>query len=252
MLELVLVRPLRGAVIGPTEIACARFLGRFIRFGLVLLWASGIAIISFAPDGPVSVLANPKLQAKLVIVVALTLNGLLIESVAVSLLERNRDGRLFDGIGEIRRTVILASAAISTVGWIAPFLLGMASELNFTTPAETILLVYCGVLAAACLGFQIGARLFYRPTVRALRRSISGTLALWLGRLSLRLIDASKEAPQTREPRVGADPKPGSEANRFHPPRRSRSSRTLSPREPGGPGRADDALLLNPPGQPSS
>jgi hypothetical protein len=178
MLDVILLRPLCRAVIGSAEVICARFLCNFVRFGLVLLWASGLAMISFAPDGPVSVLANPKLQAKLIIVAALTLNGLLIEGIALPLVERNQDGRLFDGVGETRRTIILASATVSTVSWIAPFVLGMMRELNFATPVQTILLAYCGALAAACLGFQVGARLFYRPTAQALRRSILGKLAL--------------------------------------------------------------------------
>jgi hypothetical protein len=54
---------------------------------LGVAFGSGLAVISFAPDGPVSVLANPKLQAKLIIVAALTLNGLLIEGIALPLVE---------------------------------------------------------------------------------------------------------------------------------------------------------------------
>jgi hypothetical protein len=117
----------------------------------------------------------------------------------------------------------------------------MTRELNFATPAQTILLAYCGALAAACLGFQVGARLFYRPTAHALRRSILGKLALWLGRLTLRLIDASKEPPQTSEPTGGAYPRARNEPNRFHPEAIA-GSRAPSPKGPNGPpGHADGA-----------
>src|SRR5918997_641530 len=82
ILDFRLLRLLRGDAVQPSDVLFAQVLSRFVQTGLVILWASGIAFFSFAPDGPGSLMDSPKLQAKLTVVVALTLNGILIGGLA--------------------------------------------------------------------------------------------------------------------------------------------------------------------------
>jgi hypothetical protein len=162
MLDIYLLRHLRGAVIEEKDAAFARYVATFVKIGLVGLWASGIGLLAIAPDGPASVISNPKVQAKLVVVVILTLNALFIETVALPLVKRNVGRHLFDGENELGRTLILGSGAVSSVSWAVPMALGLARELNHVVPAATILGFYSGLLAIACAGGQVIGRYVYR------------------------------------------------------------------------------------------
>ena len=163
MLDVHLLRHLRGARIMPQDVKLTQFVSLFVKVGLVAVWASGLIIIALAPDGPASVLANPKLQAKLVVVVVLTINALFIETLALPLLEGNVGQALFYGVDQIRRTVILGCAAVSTLSWTYPIGLGLARELNGVVPAQLILTDYAVMLACLAIVMQVAGRVLYRP-----------------------------------------------------------------------------------------
>lgn len=163
ILDAYMLRYIRGAAITPSGLDMIRFISVFVKVGLVAVWASGIAIIGFAPDGAASILANPKVQAKLVIVVVLTLNALAIETVALPLVARNLGTGLFAGVGQMHRTLLLASAAVSSASWFFPLVLGLARELNHVVPAYHILAVYAAAVALGAFALQVVGRLAYRP-----------------------------------------------------------------------------------------
>ncbi len=165
MLDIDLVRLLRGTRITAQNVALTRFVSAFVKAGLVAVWVSGVLIIAIAPDGPASVLANPKLQAKLVVVVVLTINALFIETLALPLLVRNVGRPLFDGVDQIRRSVVLGCGAVSTLSWLFPIALGLARELNGVVPAQIILTDYVLLLAGLAITLQVAGRLFYRPAL---------------------------------------------------------------------------------------
>ena len=166
MLDVYLFRHLRGSRLSATDIAISRFLALFVRLGLIMLWVTGIGLMAAAPEGPVSVFAIPKVQAKLVVVVVLTLNALFIETLALPLLIRNQGEHLFDGVSESRKTAIIGCGVISALSWTTPFLLGMARELNMI-PAVYILAAYGSALLLGLLVAQVGARIIYRPQAAA-------------------------------------------------------------------------------------
>ena len=139
ILDFRLFRLVTGAAIEPDDVLFARVLSRYVQLGLVLLWGSGVAFFALAPGGPASLLASPKLQAKLVVVVALTLNGMLIGGLAVPLVLRNVGRPLFDGVGEAKRTILVASAVISSVSWVTPFVLGSIRVFDAPVSARQIL-----------------------------------------------------------------------------------------------------------------
>jgi hypothetical protein len=163
ILDFRLLGLIKGTAINQNDVVFAQVLSRFVQVGLVLLWASGIAFFSVAPDGPASLMASPKLQAKLVIVIALTLNGILIGGLAVPLIERNIGRPLFDGLSEAQRTILMASAVVSSVSWLTPFVLGSTRAFNMPVSAEQILEVYLAITGVTVIVVQIGTRLFYQP-----------------------------------------------------------------------------------------
>ena len=163
MLDIDLVRLLRGSRVTAQNVALTRFVSTFVKVGLVVVWMSGLLIIAIAPDGPASVLANPKLQAKLVVVVVLTINALFIETLALPLIVRNIGKPLFEGVDQIRRSVVLGCGAVSTLSWLFPVALGLARELNGVVPAQIILTDYAVLLAILAIIMQVAGRLCYRP-----------------------------------------------------------------------------------------
>ena len=166
MLDVHLLRHLRGADITQQDERFTHFVSAFVKAGLIVVWVSGLAVIGIAPDGPAAVLANPKLQAKLVVVVVLTINALFVETLALPLIARNVGRPLFDGVGQVRRSVILGCGAVSTLSWSYPVALGLARELNQTTPAQVILTYYVALLACVAAALQVAGRLLYRPVGR--------------------------------------------------------------------------------------
>ncbi len=164
MLDIDLVRLLRGSRITAQNVAMTKFVSTFVKAGLVVVWVSGLLIIAIAPDGPASVLANPKLQAKLVVVVVLTINALFIETLALPLLMQNVGRPLFDSVDQVRRSVVLGCGAVSTLSWLFPVALGLARELNGVVPAQLILTDYALLLASLAITMQVAGRLLYRPT----------------------------------------------------------------------------------------
>lgn len=130
MLDFWMMRRLRSGVVGALDAAITEYISIFVKIGLVLLWITGIALIAYHPEGPPGALANPKLQAKLVIVVTLTLNALLIEGIALPIVVHNRGRHLFHGLSFFRRSLVLTSGAVSAASWVVPFMLGKLKEWN--------------------------------------------------------------------------------------------------------------------------
>lgn len=180
MLDAALVRKLRGAPVGAGDVALAEHLALFVKTGLVLLWATGTGLLAQHEDGIAGALGMPKVQGKLVIVLALTLNAVVIEGLALPLVARNRGRALFAGVSPGRRAALAASGVLSAASWTAPFVLGLAREWNDVVLLADILaawlaLVLLGSLAAMLLVARPGAlrRVPPRDVVGAPQRSVS-------------------------------------------------------------------------------
>ena len=167
ILDAALLRCLRGAPVETGTVALAGHLSRFVKLGLALLWVTGIGFLVTADGGPAAALANPKVVAKLVIVVALTLNAIAIERIALPLVARNRGRALFAGVSPVGRVGLLFAGALSAASWIVPFVLGIARGWNFVVPAGDIL---AGWLALVCIGMLVGLAVGRSPGRATLRR----------------------------------------------------------------------------------
>ena len=167
ILDLRTLRLLRGSAISEQDLAFATVLSTFVRIGLILLLISGLGFLLRLWLVTPELLGNPKLHAKLAIVGVLTLNGVLIETIALPLLRRQCGRPLFDGISYRTQVAVLAMGVVSATSWYLPFLLGIARELNFGPSALTIFTAYLMLIGVGVAVALVGRRALYRPVEEA-------------------------------------------------------------------------------------
>ena len=201
ILDLRTLRLLYGRPVSEQDLAFAEVLSTFVRIGLLLLLISGLGLLLRLWLSDPALLANPKLHAKLTIVGMLTLNGFLIETIALPLLRRQCGRPLFEGVCYRTQVAVLAMGVVSATSWYLPFLLGIARELNFGPSALTILSAY---LALICLGVVAALAwrfVHYRPPGQAAITRHPGVRPAaaddWSGRSAVGLFAVSSSARAT-------------------------------------------------------
>lgn len=158
LLDLMLLRFFVRQQICAEQVAVFEFSSKVVNTGLKLLWLTGFGfLLHYALFDPVN-LQNPKVHAKLAVVVILTLNGVFIHMTVLPHLRRQIGRTLFHGTGGLQRSVFVVSGAVSAVSWYTPVVLGVFSQLNFSVPATQILVGYLLLVAfsAACMSAVVG------------------------------------------------------------------------------------------------
>jgi hypothetical protein len=143
---------LRDGVFRPVRtqtVEAARSLSMVVAGGLALLWASGVALVLMNVWADPQALMNEKMWAKVIIVVVLTINGLLVHTLVFPHLAQRVGKRLFDQSDPLLVSKVTLVAAVSNISWVLPFVLGTATEFNFTVSVASVLLVYAGLVLAA-------------------------------------------------------------------------------------------------------
>ncbi len=123
---------------------------RTVTYALSVLWVTGLALLAFDVGlDPRALVASPKLAAKLVVVSALTANGLALHALAFPLLRR--PGTL----DRSRLIVPVALGAISTTSWLYASFIGVsrviAPALSFTDFMALYGVLLAGAAAVAFL-----------------------------------------------------------------------------------------------------
>lgn len=143
-----------------------RFIARLVAAGLLILWLTGLGFLwlywQFEPE----LLGNPKIWAKVVIVIVLTVNGWLLHHKLFPILDRNLGKPLFYRISVDEKAIMFSLSSISIISWGFPLVLGIARSLNFTTGMENILAFYFLMLSATCLFMLLVFKLFLEPLRR--------------------------------------------------------------------------------------
>jgi hypothetical protein len=153
----------------------AKFLSHVVTAGLVILWVSGGALIWVNTLANPEFITNPKLWAKVIIVMMLTVNGVLVHKMVLPLLQSSLGNRLFDNTTTKQVVGMTFLGSVSLVSWTLPFVLGKASELNYVTPIWGILMVYAFCVLVAWLGmFTV------MSTIRRIQDFVRRTAALTL------------------------------------------------------------------------
>ena len=157
---------LRRAILAPIEkhtIESVQHLSHIVLAGLGLLWVSGAALVYVRYSADPAFLMNEKVWAKVAIVAILTINGFAVHNIALSYL-KSRTGRQMFSPDLPRHMIGLTFvAAVSSVSWLVPFVLGVAAEYNFTVPAVLILGVYASMVLGAWVAFYGLARFVSTP-----------------------------------------------------------------------------------------
>ncbi|WP_255987596.1 hypothetical protein [Chitinolyticbacter albus] len=120
---------------------------------LVLLWGTGLMMIvlGYAKDGS-HYLANPKLWAKLTVVLILTLNGALLHRIVFPLLTVRLS---FCELPLQERLIVGTLGALSCSSWLFAAMLGVARDWSYREPYTLQLGLYLLVLLFALSGALI-------------------------------------------------------------------------------------------------
>lgn len=139
--DLAMVKKLiKGNAAAPDDIDHLHHVKQVVSLSLIALWITGIAIIAL--DVSVKGLeyfANPKLQAKIVIVSLLTLNGILLHRSVMPSIERF--GSLLK-LPTAPLMVAIFSGAFSAVSWFYAAMLGVGRPLSWKYSLVEILAAY--------------------------------------------------------------------------------------------------------------
>jgi hypothetical protein len=138
--------------VGDYTIFQTRLLSHIVSIGLCILWVSGFALIMVKLQLQPDFMQNPKVWAKIVVVVMLTINGILVHRYILPLVTRSQGRRLFDGVTVRQIAGLTFLGSVSLVSWSLPFVLGKAAGLNFITPMSSILATYLALVLVAWLG----------------------------------------------------------------------------------------------------
>ena len=131
---------LKGDVSGHHDDAHLESLQKTVSLALVALWITGIGIIGIDYAGKgMEYFLNPKLQAKIGIVVLLTFNGFLLHSAVLPALKKA--GSILNLSFNVRM-LALFSGALSAVSWFYAAMLGVGRPLAWKYSLVELLAAY--------------------------------------------------------------------------------------------------------------
>ncbi|WP_328189175.1 hypothetical protein [Marinobacter sp. OP 3.4] len=139
------------------------FIARLVSTGLLILWVTGLAFLWIYWQHQPELLGNPKIWAKLVIVVVLTVNGHFLHHKVFPILDRNLGHQMFHRVTVDEKAMMFTFSSISIISWGFPLVLGIARSLNFNTGMENILAFYFLMLSGTCLLMLLVFKLFLDP-----------------------------------------------------------------------------------------
>ena len=129
----------------------SRFDTRVITAALLLLTVSGAVLIAYGMAARPDYLANPKLQVKLALVLALAVNAVVLHRVVFPILERARPVSRWTSRSRWR---VALSVGLSNSLWLYCAFLGIARPWNFTLPFWQVFVV----APLLWLGFALAIR----------------------------------------------------------------------------------------------
>ncbi len=151
----VLREDLRWLLKRPADSARLRRTARTVSTGLVVLWATGLALWAFAAAAsPVPWALTAKLGAKLVVVALLTLNGWALHTWVFP---RLSGANLND---ELIRPLPLVLGAISSASWVYAAFVGIARPLAGVFSFADFMALYGLCLSLAIVLALLAARVF--------------------------------------------------------------------------------------------
>ena len=122
-----------------------------VSVALAVLWATGTAIVTLdaVTKGGWHYFANPKIQAKILIVVLLTLNGVVLHNLVLPWLEKA--GSLLK-LPFHRITLATFAGTVSGVSWMYAAMLGVGRPLSWKYSLGQIMAAYPVLIAGGFIG----------------------------------------------------------------------------------------------------
>lgn len=120
----------------------SRFETRVIAIALLLQVASGAVLVALGLAEDAQFLANPKLQAKMLLVALLCANAFVLHYLVFPGIERSAPVARW---GSAQRNVVAASVALSNGLWLYVAFLGIAQPWNHTMSLAAVLAIAAGV-----------------------------------------------------------------------------------------------------------
>jgi len=125
-------------------------LQKTVTLALLALWLTGAVIIAIdvAAKG-MAYFDNPKLQAKIIIVCLLTLNGILLHNTVLPLLKKAKS---LLRLTRWQRAFALLAGTFSATSWFYAALLGVGRPLSWKYPLMVLLTPYSALIAGGFAG----------------------------------------------------------------------------------------------------
>jgi hypothetical protein len=162
LLDLLVLRFfIRGRIVDETYQIFA-FASKIVDIGLRILWVTGIGFLFLYALTNIELLTNPKVHAKLIIVLILTVNGFFIHTVILPTVRAQIGKSMFNGVSPARRTIFVMSGAISATSWYMPVALGAFPQLNFKVSAVDLLLIYLAGIIVMSMAMQCVIHVLHR------------------------------------------------------------------------------------------
>jgi hypothetical protein len=128
-------------------------LQKIVYFALIALWVTGAVLVSLdAYMKGWGYFTNPKLQAKVLVVLLLTLNGFALHKFVMPSMEKA--GTLLK-LSFNQRLVAMFAGTVSGVSWLYAALLGIGRPLNFKYSLLEILAIYPVLLIGGFVGIAL-------------------------------------------------------------------------------------------------
>lgn len=135
----------------PAHMEQMKSLKRVVGIALAVLWATGTAIVTLdaVTKGGWHYFDNPKLQAKILIVVLLTLNGVVLHNLVLPWLEKV--GSLLD-LSFNRIALATFAGTVSGVSWMYAAMLGVGRPLSWKYSLGEIMAAYPVLVVGGFIG----------------------------------------------------------------------------------------------------
>ncbi|MCD5987945.1 hypothetical protein KDX30_08525 [Pseudomonas sp. CDFA 553] len=151
MLDFWIIRWMRKGCLPIEAGRLFEFISHAVTIGLCLLWFSGLGLLALYAEESPGKLDNPKLWAKVVVVIVLTINGLMIHSFVLPEALRDMSRPLLHGASLKRAILFLVSGAVSGVSWYTAFAFGVFRELNNKVTFNFLIIMWVTLTVAASL-----------------------------------------------------------------------------------------------------
>jgi hypothetical protein len=120
---------------------------------LLVLWLTGVGLVGIdVLSKGIDVLSNPKLQSKIAVVVLLTINGVVLHSAVLPMLQRA--GALMR-LSFSDRLMAIFIGAVSGVSWFYAAALGIGRPLNFKYSLVEIMAAYPALIVGGFMAMTM-------------------------------------------------------------------------------------------------